>query len=110
MNEESIVCDTSLLLYLGRIGKADLLPALYKEVSIPDKVVLELDAGRLIKPETIDPRLLDWANVVDVSEKEILALPPNQLGIGERSVIAYARINPGYVAGLGDRPARLFCR
>ncbi len=40
MGEQSIVPDTSLLLYLGRIGKVDVLPFLYKEVCAPEKVVL----------------------------------------------------------------------
>ena len=35
-------------------------------------------------------------------------MPPNQLGIGEQSVIAYTKINPEYLAGLDDRLARLF--
>jgi predicted nucleic acid-binding protein len=108
MGEESIVCDTSLLLYLGRIKKVTILSALYKEVYVPEKVALELDAGRLLRADTIDPRMLDWVNVVSVSEKEIHALPPNQLGIGEQSVIAYTKINPEYLAGLDDRLARLF--
>ena len=108
MGEESIVCDTSLLLYLGRIKKVTILPALYKEVYVPEKVALELDAGRLLRADTIDPRMLDWVNVVSVSEKEIHTLPPNQLGIGEQSVIAYTKINPEYLAGLDDRLARLF--
>ena len=108
MGEESIVCDTSLLLYLGRIKKVTILPALYKEVYVPEKVALELDAGRLLRADTIDPLMLDWVNVVSVSEKEIHTLPPNQLGIGEQSVIAYTKINPEYLAGLDDRLARLF--
>jgi len=108
MGEESIACDTSLLLYLGRIKKVTILPALYKEVYVPEKVALELDAGRLLRADTIDPRMLDWVNVVSVSEKKIHALPPNQLGIGEQSVIAYTKINPEYLAGLDDRLARLF--
>jgi len=40
MDEESIVCDMSLLPYLGRIKKADILPVLYKEVSVPETVAL----------------------------------------------------------------------
>jgi len=108
MGEQSIVLDTSLLLYLGRIGKVDVLPLLYKEVSVPEKVVQELDAGRLMRGDTIDPRVLDWVSVVPVSQEEIDALPSNQLGIGEQSVITYAKIHAGNVAGLDDRLARLF--
>lgn len=108
MGEQSIVCDTSLLLYLGRVKKAYLLPLLYRQVCVPEKVVMELDAGRLLRGDTIDPRMLDWATAVSVSEDQIDALPRNQLGIGEQSVIAYARLHADHVAGLDDRLARLF--
>jgi len=70
MAEKSIVCDTSLLLYLGRIKKADILPVLYTEFSVPETVALELDANRLLRGDTIDPRRLDWASVVSVSKEE----------------------------------------
>ena len=108
MGEQSIVPDTSLLLYLGRIEKVDVLPILYKEIYVPEKVVQELDAARLLRGDTIDPRRLDRVKVVSVSQEEIDALPSNQLGIGEQSVITYVKIHAGYVAGLDDRLARLF--
>jgi len=108
MGEQSIVPDTSLLLYLGRIGKVDVLPLLYKEVCVPEKVVRELDVGRLLRADTIDPSTLDWVKVVLVSQEEIDALPSSQLGIGEQSVITYVKSHAGYVAGLDDRLARLF--
>ena len=108
MGEQSIVPDTSLLLYLGRIEKVDVLPILYKEIYVPEKVVQELDAGRLLRGDTIDPRTLDRVKVVSVSQEEIGVLPSNQLGIGEQSVITYVKIHAGYVAGLDDRLARLF--
>ena len=108
MGEQSIVCDTSLLLYLGRLKKGKLLPDLYKRVCVPEKVVLELDAGRLLRSDTIDPRQIDRVKVVSVSQKQIDDLPPNKLGIGEQSVIAYATNQTNFVAGLDDRVARLF--
>jgi hypothetical protein len=108
MGEQSIVCDTSLLLYLGRLKKGNLLPDLYKRVCVPEKVVLELDAGRLLRSDTIDPRQIDRVKVVSVSQKQIDDLPPNKLGIGEQSVIAYAKNQTNFVAGLDDRVARLF--
>lgn len=46
--------------------------------------------------------------MVSVSQEEIDALPPNHLGIGEQSVIAYAKKQTNYIAGLDDRVARLF--
>ena len=107
MSKRSLVCDTTLLLYLGRIGQARLLPALFEPVCVPEPVASELDVGRLMRRDTIDPRQLDWAAVVPVSQGDMDTLPPNRLGVGERAVIAYTRSHSGCIAGLDDRQARL---
>lgn len=92
MAKQSLVCDTSLLLYLGRIENQNLLPSLFEKVYVTEQVALELDAGRLLRGDTINPRLIDWATLVSVSRNEIDALPFNRLGIGEQSVIAQVSI------------------
>ena len=107
MSKRSLVCDTSLLLYLGRIGQVQLLSALFEPVYVPEPVASELDVGRLMRRDTIDPRQLDWTTPVPVSQRDMDTLPPNRLGVGERAVVAHARSNPGCVTGLDDRQARL---
>ena len=108
MNKAEIVCDTTVLLYLGRINHAQLLPALFEPIFIPKTVMLELDAGRLLRPDTIDPHNVDWVTSVEVTPSEMNALPPNHLGRGERAVIAYAYAHTGCIAGLDDLQARMF--
>ena len=98
VDKTPLVSDTSLWLYLGRIAHLYLLSALFEPVFVPEQVALELDAGRLIRPDTVEPRSFDWATLVAVSLSEIDALPPNRLGIGEQSVIAYA-VARGNLAG-----------
>jgi predicted nucleic acid-binding protein len=71
-----LVCDTSVLLYLGRIGHADLLPALFGPVYIPRAVALELDMGRLLRSDTLNPYSMEWATIVQVPEAALKALPP----------------------------------
>ncbi len=100
--------DTSLLLYLGRLRQVHLLPLLFAQVYIPEQVVLELDAGRLLRSDIVNPRHLEWATIVEVPDEQIAALPPNRLGPGERAVIAYALAGPDRVAGLDDARARSF--
>jgi hypothetical protein len=56
--QRAIVCDTTVLLYPGRIGQSDLLPALFSSVYVPEHVLLELDMGRLLHPDTVNPRSL----------------------------------------------------
>jgi predicted nucleic acid-binding protein len=106
VSSRPIVCDTTILLYLGRLGQIGLLPALFDPVWVPEIVALELDMGRLLMRDTVDPRDLPWATLVSVPQSMIDALPPNRLGPGELAVIAYAYAHPGCVAGLDDLQAR----
>lgn len=94
------MCDTTVLLYLGRIDQAQLLPALFEPIYVPEAVVTELAMGRFLRPDTIDARTLAWAMIVSAAEKDIEDLPPNRLGVGERAVIAYARHRLSCWAGL----------
>jgi hypothetical protein len=103
---QPLVCDTTIPLYLGRIGRIDLLPALFAPIYVPEQVCLELDMGRVLRPDIINPRDLAWAELVSVSQVMIDSLPPSRLGTGERAVIAYAQAHRGYVAGMDDLRAR----
>jgi predicted nucleic acid-binding protein len=106
VSSRPIVCDTTILLYLGRIGQIDVLPALFDPVWVPETVGLELDMGRLLRRDTVDPKHLPWATLVPVSQVMMDTLPPNRLGPGEQAVIAYAFAHSGSVAGLDDLQAR----
>ena len=106
VSKRPIVCDTTVLLYLGRIGQIHLLPALFEPVWVPELVSLELGMGRLLRRDTVDPKELPWATLVSVSRSMIDGLPPNRLGSGEQAVIAYANAHQGSVAGLDDLRAR----
>jgi predicted nucleic acid-binding protein len=106
VSASSVVCDTTILLYLGRISWLDLLPALFSPIYVPEQVVAELDMGRLLRRDTTNPRQLDWASVVSVEQSVIDRLPPNRLGVGEQSVIAYAQAHGCKVVGLDELQAR----
>lgn len=110
MSEYTLACDTTILLYLGRIGLLDLMPAQFEEVFVPAQVALELDMGRMLRADTRAPRQFSWVRLAEVGQRQIENLPPNRLGPGERSVIAYARDHGHCVAGLDDRLARLLAK
>ena len=40
LTRPTLVCDTTVLLYLGRIGQVSLLPAVFEPVYIPQAVLL----------------------------------------------------------------------
>ena len=103
---ESIICDTSVWLYLGRVGQIELLRQLYPTVYTTETVCWELDNGRLSRADTPDPRLFSWIRIVQPEPQELNDLPANRLGPGERSVLAYAHRHQLQVVGLDDRQAR----
>lgn len=110
MPKTPLVSNTSPLLYLGRIDHLHLLSGLFEPVFVPEQVAIELDTGRLIRHDTVDPRSLDWIRLVAVPPGDIEALPPNRLGLGEQSVIAYAKKHQDLTVALDDRQARLFAQ
>jgi len=75
-----LVCDTTVLLYLERVGQADLLPLLFTPIYVPEPVMLELDMGRLLRPDTFNPREYAWIEPVAVSEGAVAALLPTDWG------------------------------
>jgi predicted nucleic acid-binding protein len=110
MPDLPVVSDTSPLLYLGRIRQLELLPQLFARVYLPEQVALELDAGRLVRSDTFDPRQFPWAEPVSVTPAMIAALPSNTLGLGERAMLAYAMANGNMIVALDDRRARLLAQ
>jgi uncharacterized protein len=103
---ESIICDTSVWLYIGRIGQLELLRHLYDPVYATETVCAELDIGRISRLDTPDVRQLAWVHIVQPSQQEIAKLPTNRLGQGEQSVLAYAHFHAVSTAALDDRQAR----
>lgn len=107
---DPIICDTSVWLYLGRIGQVELLPQLYEKVYTTEMVCRELDIGRLTRFNTIDPRTFSWIQFVQPTQQEVASLPANRLGPGEQSVVAYAQTHNLSVVGLDDRQARVLAQ
>lgn len=67
-----------------------------------------MDAGRISRPDILDPRRLSEVRIVQAHPKNIADLPFNRLGPGEQSVMAYALANNINLAGLDDRQAHEF--
>ena len=68
---EPIICDTSVWLYLGRLAQTALLQQLYTSVYTTETVCWELDNGRIIRRDTVDPRQLGWIHIVEPDERDV---------------------------------------
>jgi len=104
MNSNRLVVNASPIISLAKLGKADILPALFSELVIPEGVVEEICSHRIIdsavqwlqqkakpfiKPVPVVPQIADW-----------------NLGRGETDVISYAYLNKGFIVAIDDKPAK----
>jgi predicted nucleic acid-binding protein len=100
-----VVVNASPLICLFKSGLAELFPALFKDVAVPEAVIKEVMAkGRV-----------DFAAQTLISNSWIrrignVAIDPGvaswDLGDGENAVLSFALKNPEYFAVMDDREAR----
>jgi len=83
-----VVSDTSPLLTLARVGRLDLLQALYREVIIPPAVQRELIDERTDLP--LDVTKLPWISVVVPLNRSPVTNVPGGLDPGESEALAVA--------------------
>lgn len=100
MRAEHVVVNASPLICLSRSGLLDLLPSLFAEIVVPDKVHQEIAAKGGI----------DLALMKQFKQIYDIVIPSSitswDLGEGESSVLAYALKNSEYWAVIDDREAR----
>lgn len=79
-----VVADTSPILNLERIGRLELLPALYVQVLAPERVFLELSASEPFQKHS-------WLTIRAVEDKEAVAELLRTLDAGESEAIVLAQ-------------------
>jgi hypothetical protein len=84
-----VVADTTPLSCLVRIGRVDLLHALFPDVRIPPAVAEELDRGAAILGDW-RPLLLPSARIEVVAPSPLLRLLQEELDAGEAAALALA--------------------
>lgn len=100
-----VIADASPLVHLDRIGRLDLLPALFSRVTVPAIVALEVSRG---SPHFrgIDVAHLGWVSVVpDRSDPDIAADP--HLHAGEVAALSVARATPDHLLIIDDLSGRM---
>jgi uncharacterized protein len=100
-----VICNTSPLFYLHRLGRLDLLQKLYVEVTVPQAVVGELRAGREQGEDTPDPTRIEWIEIRTVQVPALITLITD-FGPGEAEVLSMALEKPGSLVILDDKLAR----
>ena len=93
MRIENVVVDASPLICLFKSGLSDILPVLFTEIIVPDKVYQEIS----VKNETVP--VFSNKQFKPVSSISIpVSIMSWDLGEGESSVLSYSLGNPDYWA------------
>ncbi|MBI3491044.1 MAG: DUF3368 domain-containing protein [Acidobacteria bacterium] len=85
-----VVSDTSPVLNLERIGRLELLPALYRQVLIPTAVYVELRGSPSAPARQIDVDVFPWLIVATATDRQLVEDLRAKLDVGEAEAIALA--------------------
>lgn len=85
-----VVCDTSPLILLAKIGRLELLFRLYEQVAIPVSVLDEVRVRSTDETTGIEALVENQAVEIERGSPEVLQSVPADLGAGERAAIAVA--------------------
>lgn len=104
----TVVCNTSPLILLAKIGRLDLLYRLYDQVVIPVPVLDEVGARSTAETTAIEALVENQTLVVEIEpgSAELLESIPADLGAGERAAIAVALETEADLVILDDRAGR----
>ena len=85
-----VVSDTSPILNLARIGRLELLPALYHQVIIPEAVYEELTVSKADLPPGIDLSSEPWLTIATPKDQARVQKLREDLDPGEAEAIVLA--------------------
>jgi predicted nucleic acid-binding protein len=105
-----IVCNTSPLILLAKIGRLDTLIRLYDEAMIPKAVLDELSAKPGQENDQVQVFIKEGKLQLEQVSDKILAGIPVELGRGEREAIGLALDAVADLVILDDQEGRLVAR
>lgn len=105
ISEVVVIADASPLVHLDRIGRLDLLPALFARITVPTVVAHEVSRGSA-HFRGIDVAQFSWVTIVpDRNDPDVAADP--HLHAGEVAALSVARSTPGHLLIIDDLSGRM---
>lgn len=86
-----VVCDSTVLIGLAKIGKLDLLKQIYEEVYIPEAVYTEVVSRGKGKPGVREIANALWIKKEPVKERRTVDLLIAEMGYGEAEVLVLGK-------------------
>ena len=101
-----VVCDSTVLIGLSKIGKLDLLHAVFGQVSIPSAVFTEVAEKGSSKPGAKSIKEADWIKVTEIKDRSRVSFLLGTLDKGEAEVLALAEESGADLVLLDEEKAR----
>jgi len=86
-----VICDSTVIIGLAKIGKLELLKQIYGEVYIPDAVFIEIAVVGRERNGAKEVAELEWIKRESVKDKRIIEILFAELGLGESEVLVLAK-------------------
>jgi predicted nucleic acid-binding protein len=101
-----VVCNSSTLIALARIGHLDILEKEVKSLLIPSAVYEEVVIKGLEKPGAVEVREAKWIEKKDVYDRELVMIFNTMLDLGESEAIVLAKEVKADLLIIDDEEAR----
>ena len=86
-----VVCDSSVLIGLAKIGKVQLLAEIYSEVYIPDAVFVEVVGKGKGRSGVREVEAAKWIHKKKVKDKRMVEILISEIGHGEAEVLVLGK-------------------
>jgi predicted nucleic acid-binding protein len=106
----TVVCNTSPVILLAKIGRLELFSGLYDQIIIPASVLDEIEAKPSKETKRITALVKNRTFEVQRASRKILEGLPADLGAGEREAIALAVETQADLVVLDDQQGRRTAR
>lgn len=103
---QKVICNSSILIHLAKIGKIELLKEYFQEVTIPEAVYKECIVEGDSRDEISMIKSADWIRVLKVNDRKMVKLLQSSLDDGESEAIALALETKSELILLDDSDAR----
>jgi predicted nucleic acid-binding protein len=101
-----VLCDSTVLIGLSRIGKLKLLQDLFGQISIPRAVFAEVTGKGMNRPGAEPIKEADWIKVAEIKDRSQVSFLLGTLDRGEAEVLALAKESKADLTLLDEGKAR----
>ena len=105
-----MVCNSSPLIHLSKIGRLPLLRTLFQEILVPEEVLLESTENSIGVPDAIDIKQASWIHAIKIEDPDLKRALMLMLDEGEAASIVLALEQKADLVILDDYDSRVVAK